>query len=89
MAELLSCIDYSEEILEMLGNSTQADKVAEALHDGYQLSDKDIKQLETPDEEFRLMTWEVLGNIIRKLSLSSLTTPLLTAGPRGKPPRGP
>lgn len=86
MAELLSRIDHSEEILKMLGNSTQADKVAEALHDGYQLSDKDIKQLETPDEEFRLMTWEVLKNIIRKLSLSSLITPLLIIGPRGKSP---
>lgn len=48
----------------MVKDSKRADKVAEAVHDGYQLTDKDIKQLETPDEEFRLMTWEVLGNII-------------------------
>lgn len=72
MTELLPRIDH----FEMFGNSTQANKVAEALHDGYKLSDKDIKQLETPDEEFRLMTWEVLGNIIRKLSPSSVITPL-------------
>lgn len=52
----------------MSENSTQANKVTEAVHDGYQLTHKDSKQLETPDEEFRLMTWEVLKNIISKLS---------------------
>lgn len=72
----------------MPGNSTQANKVAEAVHDGYQLTHKDVKQLNTSDEEFRLMTWEVLGNIISKLSPYSPIVPLLMKiGPRGKSPR--
>lgn len=51
--------------------------MTEAVHDGYQLTHKDVKQLETPDEEFQLMTWEVLGNIIGKLSPHSPISPLL------------
>lgn len=48
----------------MTDDSTQAQKVNEAVHDGYQLTEKDIKQLETPDEQFNLMTWEVIEAII-------------------------
>ncbi len=43
---------------------TAADKVAEALHDGYQLTDKDIQQLALRDEEYKLQTWEDLADII-------------------------
>jgi hypothetical protein len=44
--------------------TVQETKGAEAFHDGYQLTDKDAKQLETPDESFKLMTWEDLRLII-------------------------
>jgi hypothetical protein len=40
------------------------DKLSEALHDGYQLTDKDIDQLALRDEEYKLQTWEDLSGII-------------------------
>lgn len=48
----------------MPGNSTQANGAAEADHNDHHLTDKDVKQLATSDEEFQLMTWNVLGKII-------------------------
>jgi hypothetical protein len=47
---------------------TTADKVAEALHDGYQLTDKDQQQLALKDEEYKLQTWEDLELIIGRYS---------------------
>jgi hypothetical protein len=47
---------------------TTADKVAEALHDGYQLTDKDQMQLALKDEEYKLQTWEDLALIIGRYS---------------------
>jgi hypothetical protein len=41
-----------------------ADKLAEALHDGYQLTEKDRLQLALRDEEYKLQTWEDLKLII-------------------------
>jgi hypothetical protein len=51
-----------------MAHLTTADKVAEALHDGYQLTDKDQKQLALKDEEYKLQTWEDLVLIIREYS---------------------
>jgi len=48
-----------------------ADKVAEAQHDGYQLTDKDIQQLALTDEEYKLQTWEDLKAIIGSFGLNS------------------
>ena len=45
-----------------------ADKVAEAQHDGYQLTDKDIHQLALTDEEYKPLTWENLKAIIGSLN---------------------
>lgn len=55
----------------MTQDLTNTDKVAEAVHDGYQLTEKDIKQLETPDESFKLMTWEDLSKIIGSFCFST------------------
>ncbi|PWW77462.1 hypothetical protein C7212DRAFT_277351 [Tuber magnatum] len=49
-----------------------ADKVAEAQHDGYQLTDKDIQQLVLTDEEYKLQTWEDLKAIIKENRLEDL-----------------
>ncbi|RPB02106.1 hypothetical protein L873DRAFT_1841974 [Choiromyces venosus 120613-1] len=49
-----------------------ADKVVEAQHDGYQLTDKDIKQLALTDEEYKLQTWEGLKAIIEENRLEEL-----------------
>jgi len=46
-----------------------ADKVAEAQHDGYQLTDKDIQQLALTDEEYKPQTWEDLRAIIGSFGL--------------------
>lgn len=46
-----------------------ADKEAEAQHDGYQLTDKDIHQLALTDEEYKPLTWENLKAIIGSLNL--------------------
>lgn len=35
-----------------------------AIEDGYQLTEKDLAQLATPDEDYVLQTWEVLKTII-------------------------
>ncbi|CUS12020.1 unnamed protein product [Tuber aestivum] len=46
------------------------DKVAEAQHDGYQLTDRDIQQLALTDAEYKLQTWEDLKAIVEACSLS-------------------
>jgi hypothetical protein len=53
------------------------DKVAEALHDGNRLTDKDQKQLVMKDEEYRLQTWEDLRQIIG-ITVTSKYLPKLT-----------
>ncbi|KAH8153148.1 uncharacterized protein LAJ45_02735 [Morchella importuna] len=52
--------------------TVQETKGADASHDGYHLTDKDAKQLETPDESFKLMTWEDLKLIIENNRLEDL-----------------
>jgi hypothetical protein len=42
----------------------EAEKVADSLHNSYQLTDKDIHQLELSDEEYKRYTWEGLRKII-------------------------
>ncbi|KAF8540843.1 hypothetical protein BDD12DRAFT_831702 [Trichophaea hybrida] len=53
-------------------NREGADKLAEALHDGYQLTEKDQLQLALKDEEYKLQTWEDLKLIIEGNRLEDL-----------------
>ena len=45
-------------------STDRADKAAEALHDGYQLTVKDQQQLALRDEDYRLQSWDDLKSIV-------------------------
>lgn len=46
------------------------------VNDGYQITDKDAAQLRMTDAEYKLQTWESLGEIIRTAHPGVLTAAL-------------
>ncbi|KAL7273903.1 hypothetical protein RUND412_003212 [Rhizina undulata] len=72
MTQLDELVDTQCGETELPQDLTKADKATETPHNGYQLTEKDIKQLAMKDDEFKLMTWEDLTAIIKHNRLEEL-----------------